>query len=160
VKGGKLRLIENFYYGMGAARYLFASGPDLTVASNANLALVKAGGTVDGIEAQVTKNLFFYGYYGGAYFGRSIDIDTNGKPVGYGYAGSANSNNRTIQEGTVGFQNTFWRDPKWGQLRFDVQYSYLFRSPWFVANAAPNQAFTHMLFLNLRYALPGGAPKL
>jgi hypothetical protein len=160
VKDGKLRLIENFYYGMGGARYLFASGPDLTVAANGNLALVKAGGTVDGIEAQVTKNFLFYGYYGAAYFGRSIDIDTNGKPVGYGYAGSANSNNRTIQEGTIGFQNTFWRDPKWGQLRFDLQYSYLFRNPWFVASGALDQAYTHMLYLNLRYALPGAAPKL
>jgi len=160
IKGGKLRLIENFYYGNGAARYLFASGPDLTVASSGNLSLVKAGGTVDGIEVQATKNFLFYGYYGGAYFGRSVQIDTNGKPVGYGFTGSANSNNRTIQEGTVGFQNTFWRDPKWGQLRFDLQYSYLFRNPWYVASGALNQANSHMLFFNLRYALPGQAPNL
>ncbi len=160
VKGGKLRLIENFYYGNGAARYLFASGPDLTVAANGNLSLLKAGGTVDGFESQVTKNLLVYGYYGGAYFGRSVDIDTNGKPVGYGYAGSASSNNRSIQEITFGMQNTFWKDPKWGQLRFDVQYSYLFRNPWYVANGALSQAYTNMLFLNLRYALPGAPPNL
>ena len=160
VKGGKLRLIESFYYGRGAARYLFASGPDLTVASNGNLGLVKAAGTVDGIESQVTKNFLFYGYYGGAYFGRSVQTDTNGKLIGYGYTGSAASNNRSIQEGTLGFQNTFWRDPKWGQLRFDFQYSYLFRNPWYVAPGALNQASNHMIFLNLRYALPGAVPNL
>lgn len=160
IKGGKLRLIENFYYGRGAGRYLFASGPDLTVAANGNLGLVKAGGTVDGIEMQVTRNFLFYGYYGGAYFGRSTQIDTNGKPVGYGYTGSAGSNNRSIQEGTIGIQNTFWKDPKWGQLRFDVQYSYLFRNPWYVASGSPSQAYNHMLFLNLRYALPGAPPNL
>jgi len=160
VKGGKLRLFENGYYGNGGARYLFASGPDLTVAANGNLALVKAVGTIDGFEAQATKNLVFYGYYGLDYFGRSVDIDTNGKPVGYGYTGSANSNNRTIQEITFGVQNTFWRDPKWGQLRFDVQYSYLFRDPWYVAPTGLSQAYTNMLWLNLRYALPGTPPNL
>jgi hypothetical protein len=160
VKGGRLRLIENFYYGSGAARYLFASGPDLTVGPTGNLGLVKAGGTVDGIEMQITKNLLFYGYYGGAYFGRSVELDVNGKPVGYGYTGSANSNNRTIEEGTFGIQNTFWKDPKWGALRFDVQYSYLFRVPWYVAPGGLTSADTHMLFLNLRYALPGQAPNL
>jgi hypothetical protein len=74
--------------------------------------------------------------------------------------GSPNTNNRTIQEATGGFQYTLWKDPKWGALQLFGQYSYLFRQPWYVAPGAPSKAHTDMVFLNLRYGFPGEAPKL
>jgi hypothetical protein len=40
------------------------------------------------------------------------------------------------------------------------QYSYLDRRPWFVAAGQSKSAHTNMVFLNLRYVLPGTAPKL
>ena len=53
------------------------------------------------------------------YAARTTTIDPlTHKPVGYGGAGSASGNNRTIQEITFGLQQTFWRDPKWGALQF------------------------------------------
>ncbi|MEO7144379.1 MAG: hypothetical protein ABI165_12850 [Bryobacteraceae bacterium] len=156
-----LSAVENFYYSNGGARYIFGQGPDLIVNGNGSIGLVRAGSTVDGLELQATKNLLFYGYYGGGYFGKAVATDsTNGKPVGYGYAGSSSGNNRTIQELSFGLQNTFWKDPKWGQLRLDLQYAYVFRNPWYAALNASNQATENMVFVNLRYALPGAAPKL
>jgi hypothetical protein len=160
IPGGRLRLIENFFYGRGVGRWLFGQGPDLIVNSNGALGLLPGGATAAGFESQVTKNLFLYSYYGAQYFGRGVAIDTNGKPVGYGFTGSPNNNNRTIQEVTIGLQNTFWKDPRWGSLQFFLQYSYLFRTPWFVATGTPSQAQSHMVFLNLRYGFPGEAPNL
>jgi hypothetical protein len=157
-----LRVIENFTYGKGIGRYFFGQGPDVILYDNGAPANVKSGGTVDGLEFQASKNTTLYAYYGGAYYGRLTTIDPlTHRPVGYGGAFSAPGNNRTIQEFTFGVQQTLWKDPRWGALRFDAQYSYLFRDPWwFVTAAAPRQADTNMLFLNLRYTLPGAPPKL
>ena len=85
-------------------------------------------------------------------------LDTNGKPVGYGYTGSASSNNRTIQEATFGLSQTFWKDPKYGALQLMFQYSYLQRNPWYVAARPAVNANVNMVFFNLRYLLPGSAP--
>jgi hypothetical protein len=39
-----------------------------------------------------------------------------------------------------------------------LQYSYLARYPWVVATGAPKDAHASMVFINLRYLLPGSAP--
>jgi hypothetical protein len=160
IKGGRLRLIENFYSGRGVGRWLFGQGPDLVVNRNGALGLLPGGGAAGGLESQATKKLLLYTYYGADYFGRGVVVDTTGKLVGYGFPGSPNTTNRTIQEGTVGFVNTLWRNRKWGALQVLFQYSYLFRNPWFVAARSPSQAQTNMLFLDLRYLFPGEAPNL
>jgi hypothetical protein len=101
-----------------------------------------------------------YGYYGGILVGRNVAIDTTGKPIGYGYSGSPNTQNRTIQEPTFGFNLTIWKDVKWGAVNFMGQYSYLTRDPWYVAAGQPKNAIDNMVFFNLRYTLPGTAPTL
>jgi hypothetical protein len=158
IKGARLRLLENFYYGRGVGRWLFGEGPDLIVNSNGALGLLPGGASLVGLESQATKRLFLYGYYGGYYFGRGIAVDTNGKPIGYGYTGSPNSQNRTIQEGTLGMQYVLWKDPKWGSLQIFAQGSYLFRKPWYVVPGTPSQAKTNMGFVDLRYVFPGEPP--
>jgi hypothetical protein len=156
-----VRLFENFFYSRGGGRYFFGNAPDVIINGDGRPSTILAGGTVDGIEWQTTKNLLLYAYYGGVYADRAIAIDpANGRQVGYGFFGSPNSNNRTIQEGTFGFQQTLWRDPRWGQLRIDGQYEYLWRAPWFVAPGSPKQAHDNTVYLNLRYALPGAPPAL
>ena len=94
------------------------------------------------------------------YIGRDVVIDTTNKDalVGYGYTKSANSQNRTIQEGTFGFNQTFWKNPNYGALSFIFQYSYLFRDPWYVAAGSPRETHNNLVFLDLRYTLPGQAP--
>ncbi len=80
---------------------------------------------VDGIEF-THKNTLYYAYYGGVYVKKDVAIDTNGKFIGYGYPGSGSGNaNRTIQEGTLGLVQTFWKNPNYGALSLITQYSYL-----------------------------------
>ena len=100
-------------------------------------------------------------YYGGVYIQRNTAIDpANGRLVGYGFTGSPSGQNRTIQQVTFNWNQTFWKDPKYGALNLMTQYSYLLRNPWFVAAGQPKDARTSMVFLNLRYSLPGSAPAI
>jgi hypothetical protein len=101
-----------------------------------------------------------YAYYGGTFIRKNTATDATGKPIGSGYDGSPNSQNRSIHEPTFGLTQTFWRDPKYGALQLMLQYSYVLRYPWFVATGAPKDAHASMVFLNLRYLLPGSAPKI
>jgi hypothetical protein len=155
------RLLANTYYSDGGGRYIFGEVPDFVVRTDGSPSPIHAGSTVDGFE-YTRGNSFFYAYYGGTYVVQDVVIDTTGKSVGYGWigAGAPSSQNRLIQEGTLGFNQTMWKDARYGALNLMGQYSYLTRDPWAVALGAPRQALTNMVFLNLRYTLPGSAPNL
>jgi hypothetical protein len=157
------RLLTNNFWSDGGGRYIFGLAPDLVVKSDGSLSLIHSGSTVDGFEF-THRNSLWYAYYGGTYIGRDVVVDTTGKTpalVGWGYTGAASGQNRSIQEITFGFNQTLWRDPRYGALNFMGQYSYLVRNPWFVANnGSPEDAHLNMVFLNLRYTLPGSAPTL
>ncbi|MGA2740172.1 MAG: hypothetical protein ABSG65_22365 [Bryobacteraceae bacterium] len=152
-------LIVNTFLSDGAGRYLFGQAPDLVILANGAPSPLHSQSTTDGFEYTIHNTLLF-AYYGGDYIGKDTVIDTTNKDalVGYGYSKSANSQNRTIQEGTFGFNQTFWKNPNYGALSFIFQYSYLFRNPWYVAAGAPRDAHNSLLFLDLRYTLPGQAP--
>jgi hypothetical protein len=152
-----LRLITNNYWSSGGGRYLFGQAPDVVVSAAGTLSPIHSGGTVDGFEATV-KNTLLYAYYGAIYIKRNVVVDTNGSLVGYGYRGSSNSQNRAIQEFSCGFNQTIWRDAKYGALNFMGQYMYLTRNPWYVAVGSPKAANLNTLFFNLRYTLPGVPP--
>jgi hypothetical protein len=151
------RLVTNNFWSDGGGRYLFGQAPDVIVQANGRLSGLHSGGTVDGFEATIKKFLL-YGYYGGIYIGRNVAVDTNGNLVGYGYHGAPNSQNRSIQEATIGFNQTIWKDAKYGAVNFMGQYEYLFRNPWFVAANAPKSAHDNTIYVNLRYTLPGAPP--
>ena len=157
VKG--LRLVTNNFWSDGGGRYIFGQAPDLVVRANGDISLVHSGSTVTGFEYTHGKTMLF-GYYGGLYVSRDIAIDTNGKPVGYGFNGAPSGQNRVVHEGTFGFNQTFWKDAKYGALNFIGQYSYLTRDPWFVATGQPKNALLNMVFVDLRYTLPGSAPTI
>jgi len=152
------RLITTNYWSDGGGRYLFGQAPDLIVRADGSLSLVHSGGTVDGFEARVRPNTLLYGYYSGIYIGRDTAIDTNGSKIGYGYAGSANSQNRAIQEITFGFNQTLWASPRYGAINAMGQYEYLMRAPWYVASGQPKGTHDNTIYFNLRYTLPGGMP--
>ena len=153
------RLIANTFFSEGGGRWIFGQGPDLIIRGDGSPSLVHTASTVDGFEYQATPKTLVYGYYGGAYFKRNVAIDpANGGQVGFGFNGSPANHNRAIQEGTLGFTHTFWRDPNYGAMQFMVQYSYLVRHPWYVAPGQPGSANLNMLFLNLRYTFPGAPP--
>lgn len=151
------RLITTNFWSDGEGRYLFGQAPDLAVTAAGTLSLLHAGGTVDGFEATAGKWLLF-AYYGGVYIGRDVIIDANGSKVGYGYTGSANSQNRDIQEITGGFNETVWRDPRYGAINLIGQYEYLMRMPWYVAPNNPKEAHDNAIFFDVRYTLPGAMP--
>jgi len=152
-------LIVNTFLSDGGGRYLFGQAPDLIVRPDGSPSPLHAASTADGFE-YTAHNTLLYAYYGGDLIGKDVTIDAANKNafVGYGYPKSANSQNRTIQEVTFGLNQTFWKNPNYGALNFMFQYSYLFRNPWYIAAGAPENTHNHMVFLNLRYTLPGQAP--
>jgi hypothetical protein len=155
VKG--LRLITTNFWSDGDGRYLFGQAPDLTVTANGGMSLMHSGGTVDGFEARTGKTLWF-AYYGGIYIPKDVQIDTTGKYVGYGYIGSANSQNKAIQEITVGFNQTMWASPRYGAINLIGQYEYLTRNPWYIAAFAPDATHDSTVYFDIRYTLPGSIP--
>ena len=166
------RLLTNNFWSDGGGRYIFGQAPDLIAKADGSPSLIHADSTVTGFE-YTQKNTVLYGYYGGLYVGRNSTIvpvtTTSGTPpvtttkltpFGYGYAGSPSGQNRAVQEATFGFVQTFWKDPKYGALSLITQYSYLTRSPWSIASGQPKNANLNMVFLDLRYTLPGSAPAM
>jgi hypothetical protein len=152
------RLLTNNFWADGGGRYIFGQVPDLIVRADDTLSPIKAASTVSGFEF-THKNTMLYAYYGGIYVYQNTALDTNGTThIGYGFPGSSSGQNRLIQEETIGFNQALWKDAKYGALNFMGQYSYLNRNPWATLN--PSDAHINMVFLNLRYTLPGSAPTL
>ena len=157
-----LRLVTNNYYSDGGGRYIFGQAPDLVIRADGSASLVHSMSTVSGFE-YTRKNTLLYAYYGGVYIGRNVVVDTTASHyslVGYGFSGSANSQNRSVQEASIGMNQTLWKDARWGALNFMAQYAYFSRNPWFVAPETPNHAYMNEFWLNLRYTLPGSAPTM
>ena len=162
--GANAEIVKNFrvittnFLTDGDGRYLFGAAPDLIVRANGSLSPVKAGATIDGVEA-VVKNTLLYAYYGGIFIKRNTALDSNGTSlIGYGYSGSPNSQNRAINEVTFGFNQTMWRNPRYGAINVMGQYEWLERDPWFVAAGAPKNTHDNTVYMNVRYTLPGAMP--
>jgi hypothetical protein len=154
------RVITNNFWADGGGRYIFGQVPDLIVRADDTISPIKAASTVSGFELTHRSSLL-YGYYGGIYAYQNLALDANGLTViGYGVPGNT-SQNRLVQEFTLGFNQTVWRDAKYGALNIMGQYSYVNRKPWALVDPSePSDAHVNMAFLNLRYTLPGSAPTL
>src|SRR5215475_11826344 len=89
------RLITNNFWSDGEGRYLFGIAPNFIVRADGSPSLIHSGSTLDGFE-YTHKNTVIYSYYGGIYIQRNTALDLNGTtPIGYGWAGSPNSQNRS-----------------------------------------------------------------
>ena len=151
------RLIANTFFGSGNGRYVFGLVPDVVLRPNGAISPIHTYSTVDGFEATLHKNTLLYAYYGGVLAKKNTGFDADGKtPIGYGInvASVAASQNRAIQEGTLGVTQTLWKSPSYGALSLITQYSYLTRAPWYVPANAPKAAHTNMYWIDLRYTLP------
>jgi hypothetical protein len=156
-----LQLIGNFFDGNGGGRYISTGlGPDFIVnPANAGgvytLSLINSYAGLGGVEWDVLPATKLSAYYGSANYGRKTGLNLNGSiGSGYGYVGSANSNNKQIEEYTFDVAQTLWKNPNYGDLKILAQYSYLDRTPWFVATGTPKSAHMNMFYLDLRYDLP------
>jgi len=153
------RLITNNYWSDGGGRYLFGQAPDVVIRSNGSLSPLHSGGMVQGFEANLTKNFLLYAYYGDIYVGRDVALDANGTSlIGYGFRGG--SQNRNIQEFTIGYVQTFWKDAKYGALSMITQYEWLNRYLWSVAANTPKGGHDSTVYVDIRYTLPGSAPTI
>jgi hypothetical protein len=147
------RLIATTFYSSGGGRYIFGLGPDFIIRPNGALSPVHSMSGIGGFEYQATPDTLLYGYYGAAYFRRNFSVDASGAGTGFGFPGSPNTMNRSVQEPTFGYVRTFWRSPNYGALLLNVQYSYLTRVPWAPSPGIQN-AHSHMIFTDFRYVLP------
>jgi len=154
------RLTSTNFWSDGGGRYLFGQSPDMIIRSDGSISPIHAGGFTEGAEANI-KNTLLYGYWGGTYIGRDVALDANGTSlIGYGYKGSANSQNRMIQEATVGFNQTMWKSARYGAVNFMGQYMYELRAPWYYSlnEAGGKGTQNSTIFFNVRYTLPGSMP--
>jgi hypothetical protein len=155
-----VRFVASGLLSDGEGRYLFGAAPDIIVRADGSLSPLHSDSWISGLEGTFNKTLL-YAYYSGDYIGRNVAIDANGTSlIGYGYRGSANSQNRSIQEITFGFNQTIWRDPKYGAINLMGQYEYLMRLPWYIAVNAPKGTHDNTIYFNVRYTLPGTAPAM
>jgi hypothetical protein len=153
------RFVANAFWSDGGGRYLFGSGPEAVLKPNGTLSLVHTYSGLGGFEWQATPRHLLAAYYGGEYFQRNFFLDTSAgaKPntfVGFGGPNSSNAANRAIQEPSLVWIVTFWKEPQYGALQLITQGSYLTRAPWFVAPGAPKNARSTMIWADIRYVLP------
>ena len=150
-----LTLISANYYTNGGGAFIFGEAPDLIIQGTGAPSLLPSGSTVDGLEYTPNSKWEVWGYYGGTWIDRISTFDPVAiQAVGYGYTGSPNSQNRSIQEVTGGFHRIFWNNPNYGSFQFAGQYSWIVRHPWYVAPGQPAGANLNMVYLGFRYYLP------
>jgi len=150
-----LHLIANTFWSDGGGRYTFGLGPDLIIRGDGTPSLVHAGSGLGGFEWQASANNLIFSYYGAVYFQRNTSTDpATGRPVGFGFPGSSSSANRDVQESTLGYVRTLWKNENFGGLQLIPVYSYVMRSPWSVASGAPKNAHESQVYLDLRYVIP------
>ncbi len=157
VKG--LTLVGNAYWSEGGGRYVFGQAPDFVVrpadsTGAFHISPLRTNSFLGGLEWQAAPNSMLFGYYSSVSIDRKYYQLPNGSYVGYGYPGSANSNNHRINELTLGETQTLWKNPSYGALQIISQLSFLDRQPWFVATGTPDKAKSTMLFVDVRYVLP------
>ena len=148
------RLIATQFFSHGSGRYIANTNlPDFIVNADQSLSIVKSWSGIWGAEI-TAHNTLLYGYWSYAHAEQNVGVDTNGTTrIGFGVPNSQSANHK-IQEPTVGFTHTFFRDPKIGGMQMMVQYSWVERTPYSVPAGTPGKATTHMVYVNVRYILP------
>ena len=156
-----LHLILTGFWSDGGGRYIGGLGPAFVVEQpSAKTApfraeLIHSGSGIAAAEWQASRATLLSLTFSGAWFARSYSVDpSSGAPVGYGFAGSATSNNRALGEATFASQTTLWKQPGFGAVQVITQFSRVKRTPWYVAPGNPKNAQVFEGYANLRYVLP------
>jgi hypothetical protein len=157
IKG--LNFIGTGFYSYGGGRYLQGLAPDFIIKAPDStgaysIGLVKSESAILGLEYKVVPVDTISAYWSTIEIGKRYNQLSTGAYVGYGYPGSSNSDNKSIDELTLANTYTFWKNPAYGALQLIGQVSYVDREPWYVAAGQPSKANMTMVFLDLRYVLP------
>jgi hypothetical protein len=175
-------IVGNGLWGTGVGRYFIGLGPQFVVRPvtvgptgfDIETSMVHAANALGGFEWKPKSTTQIGAYYGVVYFQRNTFADitsptittpfscapeapvTTSPCVGFGGVNEPGSSsaNRSIQEGTLDWTQTFWQSAQHGKLQFVTQSSYLTRAPWFVPAGAPKNAHLFMSYVSLRYVLP------
>jgi hypothetical protein len=145
--------IGQFAFGPGIGRYVGGLVPDATFGADSSIHPLNTTSWVLGVEQTVNSTLSVAGYYSGVNTAESFTIDTDGSFIGFGFPGSASSNNKSIQELTFTGSLLSFKSSNRGSAQINVQYSWLERKP-FAAGGGPASAAMHMFFAQVRYNLP------
>jgi hypothetical protein len=144
--------IGGFEYQPNPKTLIYAYYSGAYFGQNVARGIVNTGiaGSTAGTLCTVTGN---YGY---GDFGKGTAVVTagTGNCNSLVPGASPSSANRYIYEPTFGIHYYMWRNPNYGDIRLMTQYSYVSRTPWFVAAGAPSTAHLSMIYVNLRYDLP------
>jgi hypothetical protein len=114
---------------------------------------VRSASWVGGLEHRVSPSVALAAYYSGLYTARSVALDADGTDIGFGFPGSADTNNRVVQEVTGAFTWQAMRTANRGSLQWNAQASWLARSPWSRGDG-PASADALLLLTQIRYNLP------
>jgi len=147
------KVLGQFVIGAGIGRYIGGLVPDVTFAADSSIDPLDATAWVGGVEQKLGPWISAAAYYSGVHTDRQTAIDTDGKSIGFGFAGSSNSNNKSIQELTFSGSFAAFRSTDRGSAQVSFQYSWLDRERW-DASVLPSSASMHMFFAQIRYNLP------
>jgi hypothetical protein len=163
----------HFFGGNGVGRYGSTGLPDATVHEDGTLHLLRSYQALGTLEFHTNRwDIYFNG--GTEYVSRAWELNSSGKPVGYGSPLFDNSgcfaeplptgaflpgtlskcagDTKNIFEGVAGFWYRIYNGT-YGRLQFGPQYSYLTRTTWGGKGGQP-YATENMVLTSFRYYLP------
>lgn len=148
------RILGQFSLGSGLGRYIGGLVPDASFKGDGSISLIDTTSWVAGVEQMLTPRASMAGYYSGVKAEDNYFTDTDGRFIGFGFPGSANSNNRNIREFTLTGAYQIVRTADRGSAQFSTQVSWLKREPWSIPASGLSSAKSFLFFAQIRYNLP------
>ena len=140
--------------GSGLGRYIGGLVPDAAFRSDGSISLIGTTSWVAGVEQAMTERVSVAGYFSGVNTDGNYFTDHDGSAIGFGFPGSSNRNNRTIQEVTATGAYQIVRTPDRGSAQFNAQVSWLKREPFSTPLSGLSSARAFMFLAQVRYNLP------
>ena len=154
ITAAKTKIIGQGAFGSGLGRYVGGLVPDAVFSSDGSISLVDTTSWVAGVEQPITDRVSIAGYYSGVNADANYSTDRDGRFIGFGFPGSANTNNHTIREVTATGAYQIVKTPDRGSAQFNVQLSWLKREPLSTPQNGMTSARSFMFFTQVRYNLP------
>jgi len=148
------KIFGQWAVGSGLGRYIGGLVPDAAFGSDGSISLIDTTSWIAGVEQALTNRVSVAGYFSGVNTDGNFSTDVDGHAIGFGYPGSASSNNHTIQEWTATGAYQIVRTPDRGSAQFNTQVSWLTREPLSTPQNGLTSARSFMFLAQIRYNLP------